>query len=346
MPTLDQLPDPAPGKSGWPWTEGPVPLPDGGQAEIDEDLPRISIVTPSFQQVETLEQTIRSVLLQGYPRLEYFIVDGGSSDGSVEVIQKYEPWLDGWVSESDRGQSHAINKGFDLASGTLYGWLNSDDYLLPGALHALASLQQLFPSAVAWAGACHDVDGEGRFRQLQRPRVGSTRHFLNWWFDAYIVQPGCLFSAELFHRLGGLNERLHYVMDMELWARLAAEGPFATCPQVIACNRQYPGIKTFADPAAREAEQIGVAWQMEEPEIARAKLVQFAEHHFTDLSSSRLIWLAMRRFVSRQAVATFRFWHSVRGAWRSGMRQQGAGSPGAATERKAHQATTERRRVA
>ena len=142
-PTLSELPPPPPGKSGWPWTEetpmAPPTLPDGSP------WPRVSIVTPSYNQGQYLEETIRSVLLQGYPDLEYIIIDGGSTDESVTIIEKYAPWLAYWVSEPDRGQSHAINKGFARATGEIYAWLNSDDYYWPGAIviAARAVLQHL-----------------------------------------------------------------------------------------------------------------------------------------------------------------------------------------------------------
>ena len=131
-PTLADLPAPPPGKTGWPWTAESPQLPD--TMPDGRPWPRISIVTPSFNQGQFIEETIRSVLLQGYPNLEYLIIDGRSTDSAVEIIKKYEPWLRYWVSENDRGQAHAINKGLDRATGEIAAYLNSDDFYLQGAL--------------------------------------------------------------------------------------------------------------------------------------------------------------------------------------------------------------------
>src|SRR5678816_3341009 len=157
--SIDDLPRPGPGRSGWPWTEAPPPLPPTGPN--GQPWPRISIVTPSFNQAQYLEETIRSVLLQGYPNLEYFVYDGGSTDGSVEILRRYEPFLQGWVSERDKGQSDAINKGFARCTGEVVNWLCSDDILLPGALLHVgqAFVERRDIDVVAAAATYHFDDG-------------------------------------------------------------------------------------------------------------------------------------------------------------------------------------------
>src|SRR5262245_25235628 len=136
-PALAELPPAPPGKSGWPWTiessRLPVRRADGSA------WPKVTIVTPSFNQGQFIEETIRSILLQGYPDLEYMVIDGGSTDDSVEIIRKYERWLNYWATENDRGQAHAINKAISRATGEIFNWINSDDPLLPSALSTIAS---------------------------------------------------------------------------------------------------------------------------------------------------------------------------------------------------------------
>ena len=122
---LADLPPPPPGRTGWPWTVASPAVPE--TAPGGAPWPRITIVTPSFNQGQFLEETIRSVLLQGYPNLEYIIIDGGSNDNSIEIINRYKNWISYWISEKDRGQAHAINKGIDRSTGEVLAWLNSDD---------------------------------------------------------------------------------------------------------------------------------------------------------------------------------------------------------------------------
>ena len=155
-PTFSQLPSASQGRIGWPWTEAVPPL--AATAPDGRAWPKISVVTPSYNQGKFIEETIRSILLQSYPNLEYIIIDGGSTDDSVQIIRKYEQWLTYWVSEPDRGQAHAINKGFARCTGELMGWINSDDSLFPNALHYLAVAHQKQPQAILLGNVLHFSD--------------------------------------------------------------------------------------------------------------------------------------------------------------------------------------------
>ena len=152
-PTLAELPPPPAGKTGWPWTvetpQLPAMRPDG------TPWPRISIVTPSYNQGRFIEETIRSVLLQGYPDLEYIVIDGGSTDGAVDIIRRYAPWLTHWTSQPDDGQASAINTGMSRATGSLLNWINSDDFLMPHALEALGCILGLTHSGALISGGRH-----------------------------------------------------------------------------------------------------------------------------------------------------------------------------------------------
>jgi glycosyltransferase involved in cell wall biosynthesis len=270
---LHELPKPPGAKQGWPWMQAPD-VPDAPRADGD-DWPRMAIVTPSYNQGEFIEETIRSVLLQGYPNLQYAVIDGGSSDDSVTIIRKYERWLTYWVSEPDRGQSHAINKGFEHVSGEIIGWLNSDDLFLPNALYTIAQLARTAPDAVGWVGATEKVDREGQLIEVFQPRIGNRRAFANWWKEAVFFQPGCLFRRELFEQVGKLHEHMHYFMDADLWMRLADRGEFCTTDQAVAQARMYPGIKSWEGADVSTAELIAACINVGECDIAEQYLLNY-----------------------------------------------------------------------
>ena len=272
---FSNLPAAPRGKTGWPWTGGPVSECDFTDSP---SAPRITIVTPSYNQGEFLEEAIRSVLLQGYPNLEYFIIDGGSTDQSLEILRKYEPWLDHWVSEPDRGQSHALNKGLARATGVIAGWLCADDLLLPGALGAIVELRQQQPKAVVWCGACQDIDREGNPLRLVFPKPGTRSELADWWCPAVIPQSSALFDLQACRAAGLIEERLHFVMDVALWMRLAEQGRFAVTSKILSCNRVYPETKSMRDAPMREVELMAACVYLGEREVARRRLtVRFFE---------------------------------------------------------------------
>ena len=209
------------------------------------ELPRVSIVTPSYNQARFLEQTIQSVLEQDYPNLEYFVMDGGSTDGSLEIIQRYAPRLAGWVCEKDRGQTDALNKGFARATGQILAWLNSDDTYEPGAVSAAVAALTSRPDAAAIYGEANFIDENGRVigrfpaAQTDLPRL--RRGYV------HVPQQATFFRGDLWRAIGPLDPSFYFAMDYDLWVRLAGSGPLIYLPgQVWANFRLHSGAKTIA----------------------------------------------------------------------------------------------------
>jgi glycosyltransferase involved in cell wall biosynthesis len=263
------------GKYGWPWTSGKMPK---RSVEIN-DLPKVSIVTPSFNQGRFIEETIRSVLLQGYPNLEYIIIDGGSSDNSTKIIEKYGPWLSYWVSEPDRNQSNAINKGFERASGDIFGWLNSDDTFMPKAIANLVELRKEYPDAVAWTGSAEKVNLKGKSLGIHKARLGSTKDFGNFGHGACVYQPSTFIDSKIFNRIGGINEDLEIGLDVELWMRIAQNGHFASTEEVISVIKMYPEAKHLENPLATYVELITINQSYGFRDNAQKWLLFFAEKY-------------------------------------------------------------------
>jgi hypothetical protein len=238
-PTLRDLPPPPSGRTGWPWTaEGP-PLPPrpGG-------WPSISVVIPSYQQAGFLEETIRSVLLQGYPAFEVLVMDGGSSDGSTDILRRYERWLTGWVSERDGGQSNAINKGWRRAQGELLTWLNSDDLLLPGWAAAMASAMIDQPAVDLAYCDVQVIDAGSRPTWTFPGQPATIERFAVYWKTAF-AQQGFLMRRQVLESCGYLDEELHFAMDAEYWFRLLVAGrSLRHVPQKLAAFRLHEEAKT------------------------------------------------------------------------------------------------------
>lgn len=247
-PTLTELPLPSSGKSAWPWTEGSPQLPD--TMSDGSPWPRVSIVTPSYNQGQFIEETIRSVLLQGYPNLEYIIIDGGSTDDSVEVIRKYEPWLTHWVSEPDGGMYDAISKGFAHSTGDVMAWINSDDMYLPWGLRVIGEIFAQYPKRVHWLTGLpgywnvdsmfvHVSSRPNYARQLIRLGFYEGRR-LGW-----IQQESTFWSRTLWEQAGSrLNTSLRLAGDFDLWCRFADYAELYTVQTVIAGFRRHSGQQT------------------------------------------------------------------------------------------------------
>lgn len=217
-----------------------------------QNMPKISIVTPSYNQCQFLERTIISVLNQNYPNLEYIIIDGGSNDKSVEIIKKYEKYLTYWISEQDQGQSDAINKGFAKSTGQVLAWLNSDDIYLPGALHKIADTFNKNPDAALVYGDYIKVDSNDRCIALRRQPSFDLKVCLYAYTIA--MQPASFFNRETFFEVGGINKSLHYIMDHDLFLRLAQYGKVLNIRDYVAALRVHPASKTKLAPESQTHE--------------------------------------------------------------------------------------------
>lgn len=249
---------------------GPAVAESPAPARAIEDCPKLTIVTPSYNQAEFLEATLRSVLAQGYPNLEYFVIDGGSNDGSVEVLKHYEPWLSGWVSEKDEGQTDAILKGLDRATGEWFNWINSDDLLAEGALNAVAKASA---QADMIAGHVANFDENGA-----RGSVGGQ----NLNFEALLYdqlgggagwhQPGVWLRTDWL-KAQPMDRSLHYRFDYEMMLLYTLRKPRTVfLDDTLAHFRLHAGSKTVSVPERfRDEHQQILSRLSQRPELADRK---------------------------------------------------------------------------
>ena len=235
--TLKDLPPPPPGKSGWPWTSHnkllPEKMPDGSE------WPRLSIVTPSYNQGKFIEATIRSVLLQGYPNLEYIIIDGGSTDNSVETIKKYEKYLFYWHSKADKGQADAINQGLERSSGEILGWLNSDDVYVKGTFHKIVKSFHANPDCIVVHGNRILINENGDVTGwICLPPFEPTTLMYN------VCSETAFWQRSAMKEVGLLKSSLQFAIDLEFFGRLYQYGKFLKLNDYLGYFRCYPENKS------------------------------------------------------------------------------------------------------
>lgn len=241
------FPDSPSDKSSWLWAEASEQLPD--RMPDGSPWPKISIVTPSYNQAQYLEETIRSVLLQNYPNLEYIIMDGGSTDGSVEIIKKYSKYLTYWESETDRGQSHAINKGFQRSTGEIMAWINSDDYYAENAFKIVAEKLGSNKKAMLIGSSIQIENDEKPLRVLDDRKPA---------WDAMVYdsrtfpQPSVFWTRALWDKAGPLDDSLYFLMDYDLWLKMRHE-----TEQAIFVDNVLSYVNLHQDQKWKRAERSG-----------------------------------------------------------------------------------------
>lgn len=285
FPALSELIPP--GKTGWPWTQKTPEIPENIADEFE--WPRITIVTPSYNQGEFIEETILSVLWQSYPNLEYIIIDGGSTDESVEIIKKYEKYLTYWVSEPDRGQSHAINKGFVRCTGEIVAWLNSDDCFNEGILYKIARIFIQKPETNLITCPVRRVTAEAKEITITYTPSTAFQDIFKW--SDYMPQAGVFFRKKLLDKVGYLDESLQMQMDYDLWFRFAKETNFFHCQDIAASIKIHPEAKTTASKYQNLSQK-------------EALLVQF-RYADEEIKNNILNQLALERLAYKQLCNSF-----------------------------------------
>ena len=280
---------------------------------------KISIITPSFNQADYLDQTIRSVLDQDYPDIEYLIADGASTDGSLGIIKEHSERLAWWVSELDAGQADAINKGFSRATGEIIAWLNSDDYYLPETLATVAELFIANPNAGIIYGDVLSVDGEGNPINVQHFAQYSIEDLMQF---KIISQPGVFMRRSVLEQAGYLDLDYHFLLDHQLWLRVAQLAPMIYTPQTLAVARYHADAKNIAHAEHFGAETFKILdWMDTQPMLRsllkknRKKVLAGAHHldafYLVEAGKMRAGLAAYRRAFFKHPPTALKSWKRI-----------------------------------
>jgi glycosyltransferase involved in cell wall biosynthesis len=278
------------------------------------ELPLVTIVTPSLDQGCFLEQAILSVLRQDYPAIEYIVVDGGSSDNSVEIIRRYQDRLAFWVSEQDAGQSNAINKGFARGTGTILAWLNADDLLASSAVSLAVRFLETEPDVGLVYGDRVEIDAKGNTIGYLRCPPHDPEMFRK---DVTLPQETVFFRREVFEAAGRLDESLHFAMDLDLWCKIARVARMRNIPAFLACFRRHAQSKSVVFEAAADATRSRYD---EERELVMQrhfgrKLPGLLERRLYNLQRKTAVMLASRTAKHRSDMAAIQSVREAAKAW-------------------------------
>jgi len=267
-------------------------------------LPRITIVTPSFNQASFMRDTIESILGQKYPNLEYYVVDGGSKDGSVEIVRKYNDRINWWISEVDRGQSHAINKGIERATGDFFSWLNSDDVLLPSALMSIAEFIQRNPKVDIVVGGLLLGSEDGTIKSCYIPTRSVSWCMRRGFYDLF--QPSTFIRRSMLNRIGYLREDLHCRLDVDLFERLIGAGAqWGYIRQPLSMLRRHPAAKGESLGERYAQDRVMLVSQHEYPEWQRDLALNIRRFQRLLNGSYFINWFATNKWQRRNIASVW-----------------------------------------